>query len=159
MKETIRFTLNGKSATVSGDGDRKLLWVLRTDLGLTGTKYGCGENYCGACTVLVEDTAVRSCQTPVKDIRDKKVVTIEGLEHDGTLHPLQKAFTQHGAFQCGYCTSGMIMNAYALLQEHRRPTNAEIVDSMEGNLCRCAAHTRIMQAIQTAVKEMEGGTK
>jgi aerobic-type carbon monoxide dehydrogenase small subunit (CoxS/CutS family) len=159
MKETVRFKLNGKTTSVTLDTDRKLLWALRTDLGLTGTKYGCGESYCGACTVIVDNAAVRSCQTTVKEIRDKEIITIEGLEQTGALHPLQKAFAQHGAFQCGYCTSGMVMNAYALLREHRRPSNTDIVDGMEGNLCRCGAHTRIMQAIQTAAKELEGGTK
>jgi aerobic-type carbon monoxide dehydrogenase small subunit (CoxS/CutS family) len=153
MKETIKFTLNGKPTTLIIDSDRMLLWVLRTDLGLTGTKYGCGENLCGACTVLLNNEAVRSCQTTVKEVQGKEVVTIEGLAKNGTLHPLQKAFMEHDALQCGYCTPGMIMNAYAFLQKHRRPSLSDIIQGMEDNLCRCGAHTRIVQAIQAAAKE------
>lgn len=111
MVKRFQFKLNGKPTTLSVDGDRMLLWVLRTDQGLTGTKYGCGEGYCGSCTVLVNNEAVRSCQTPFKDIQGKDVVTIEGLAKNGKLHPVQKAFMEHDAFQCGYCTSGMLMNA------------------------------------------------
>jgi aerobic-type carbon monoxide dehydrogenase small subunit (CoxS/CutS family) len=139
--------------------DRMLLWALRTDLGLTGTKFGCGEGYCGACTVLVNNKAVRSCQYPVADVDGKEVVTIEGLASDGKLHPLQEAFVRHDALQCGFCTSGMILNAYALLMRKPQPTREEIVDEMEGNLCRCGAHTRIIQAIQTAAQNMAGGSK
>ena len=112
MQETIQFTLNGKPTTLTVDSDRMLLWVLRTDLGLTGTKYGCGENLCGACTVLLNNEAVRSCQTTVKEVQGKEVTTIEGLARNGTLHPLQKAFMEHDGLQCGYCTPGMIMNAF-----------------------------------------------
>jgi len=133
------------------------LWVLRSDLGLTGTKYGCGESICGACTVLVNNEAVRSCQIAVKDLRGKEVVTIEGLAKGGALHPLQKAFMDHDAFQCGYCTSGMILNAYAFLRKNPRPTASQIAGGMEDNLCRCGAHTRIIQAIQTAAKSTAGG--
>ncbi len=111
MKEIIKFRLNGKSTRLEVEGTRMLLWVLRTDLGLTGTKFGCGENHCGACTVLVNREAVRSCHLPVREINGKSVVTIEGLEKSGRLHPLQKAFVEHGAFQCGFCTPGMILNA------------------------------------------------
>jgi aerobic-type carbon monoxide dehydrogenase small subunit (CoxS/CutS family) len=157
MEETLRFTLNGKPATVKVDSDRLLLWVLRTDLGLTGTKYGCGESFCGACTVIVNGEAVRSCQMPVKEVRDKEVVTIEGLSGDGGLHPVQKAFMEHDALQCGYCTPGMIMNAYALLRKNPTPSAAEIVEGMDDDLCRCGAHTRIIQAIQTAAREIQGG--
>ena len=157
MEETVRFTLNGKPATVKVDSDRLLLWVLRTDLGLTGTKYGCGESFCGSCTVIVNGEAVRSCQTSVKDVRNKEVVTIEGLEGKGGLHPVQKAFVEHDALQCGYCTPGMIMNAYAFLRKHPKPSAAEIVEGMDDNLCRCGAHNRIIQAIQAAAKEMHGG--
>ena len=157
MEETVRFKLNGKPTTLSVDLDRKLLWVLRTDLGLTGTKYGCGESICGACTVLVNNEAVRSCQIAVKDVRGKEVVTIEGLAKGGALHPLQKAFMDHDAFQCGYCTSGMILNAYAFLRKNPRPTASQIAGGMEDNLCRCGAHTRIIQAIQTAAKSTAGG--
>ena len=157
MKESIQFKLNGKTTSLDVDTDRMLLWVLRTDLGLTGTKYGCGQSLCGACTVLVDGEAVRSCATSVKDIRDKEVVTIEGLASGDILHPLQKAFMKSDALQCGYCTPGMIMNAYSLLRKIPHPSPADIVREMEDNLCRCGAHTRIIQAIQTAAVEMEGG--
>ncbi len=157
MEETVRFTLNGKATQVSTDPNRKLLWVLRTDLGLTGTKYGCGEALCGACTVLVGREAVRSCQTTMNDIRGKEVVTIEGLAEGGTLTPLQKAFMEHDAFQCGYCTSGMIMNAHALLHTRPHPSRAEIISEMDNNLCRCGAHNRILLAIEAAAKEVKGG--
>jgi len=157
MEEAVQFKLNGKPTKLTVDNERKLLWVLRTDLGLTGTKYGCGENFCGACTVLVNNEAIRSCQTTVKDVEGKEVVTIEGLAKNGTLHPLQKAFMEHDAFQCGYCTSGMIMNAYAFLHKNLRPSVPQIVNEMDDNLCRCGAHNRIIQAIQAAAKEMERG--
>jgi aerobic-type carbon monoxide dehydrogenase small subunit (CoxS/CutS family) len=157
MKKTVRFTLNGRPKTLAVEDDRMLLWVLRTNLGLTGTKYGCGEGYCGACTVLVDNEAVRSCGYPAVDVDGKKVLTIEGLAADGKLHPLQRAFAAHDALQCGYCTSGMILNAYALLLRKPRPTREEIIDEMEGNLCRCGAHTRIIQAIQEAAAAMAGG--
>jgi aerobic-type carbon monoxide dehydrogenase small subunit (CoxS/CutS family) len=156
MEESIQFRLNGKPAQLTIDTDRMLLWVLRTDLGLTGTKYGCGESLCGACTVLVNNEAIRSCQTPLKDVRNKDVVTIEGVSN-GTLHPLQKAFVDHYGLQCGYCTSGMIMSAYALLKKNSRPSSSEIIDGLEGNLCRCGAHNRIVRAVQAVAKHMEGG--
>ena len=158
MDEAIKFKLNGKQTTVTVDGERMFLWVLRTDLDLTGTKYGCGEGLCGACTVLVNNTAVRSCATPVKDVRNKEVVTIEGLAGDHALHPLQKAFMDSDALQCGYCTPGMIMNAYAVLLKNPHPSPADIVRDMDENLCRCGAHTRIIQAIQHAAGEMGGGS-
>lgn len=125
-------------------------------MGLTGTKYGCGESLCGACTILVDDEAVRSCQTPLKDVKNKSVVTIEGLLMNGKPDPLQKAFMDHDALQCGYCTPGMIMNAWALLKRNSHPTQAQIVDEMNGNLCRCGAHKRIIEAVETASKEMGG---
>ena len=156
MEEIVHFKLNGKPVSVNVDTDRMLLWVLRTDLGLTGTKYGCGESHCGACTVVVNNEAVRSCITPVKEVRGKEVLTIEGLAGDGTLHPLQKAFMKHDALQCGYCTPGMIMNAYSFLRKNPHPSPADIIHGMDDNLCRCGAHIRIVQAIQTAAKEMEG---
>jgi aerobic-type carbon monoxide dehydrogenase small subunit (CoxS/CutS family) len=156
MVETVEFTLNGKPTRLTLDSGRKLLWVLRTDLGLTGTKYGCGENFCGACTVLVDNSAVRSCQTGMQDVRGKHVVTIEGLAGDQELHPLQQAFMENDALQCGYCTPGMIMNAYSLLHENPHPSPDEITAAMEDNLCRCAAHNRIVRAIQRAAKKMEG---
>jgi len=152
MKSSIGFKLNGKPTTVETDPDRRLLWVLRTDLELTGTKYGCGSGYCGSCTVVVDGEPVRSCVTPFGKVRDREVTTIEGLAKDGRLHPLQKAFAEHGAFQCGYCTPGMIMNAYGLLLEKSDPSRGEIVDGMERNLCRCGAHQRILAAIEDAAK-------
>lgn len=158
MEEQVQFKLNGKAVKVTVDSDRMLLWVLRTDLALTGTKYGCGESYCGACTVLLDNEAVRSCQTTMKDVRGKEVVTIEGLGKNGNLHPLQKAFMKHDAMQCGYCTPGMIMNAYALLRKNPRPSSSDIITGMNDNLCRCAAHNRIVRAIQEASNEMRGGS-
>ena len=157
MEETIQFTLNRKSVSVSAESDWMLLWIVRTDLGLTGTKYGCGEGLCGACTVLVNEEAVRSCQTSLKDVQGKNVITIEGLATKEVLHPLQKAFMDHDALQCGYCTPGMIMNAYSLLRKNPNPTREDIIQGMEDNLCRCGAHHRIIPAIQDAAKEMEGG--
>ena len=156
MKELIAFTINGKSVELNLDSDRILLWVLRTDLGLTGTKYGCGESLCGSCTVLVDAEAVRSCQTILKDIQNKSVVTIEGLAKNGKLHSLQKAFMENDALQCGYCTPGMIMNAYVLLKETPNPTEEQIINGMEENLCRCGAHKRIVEAIRGAAIEMGG---
>jgi carbon-monoxide dehydrogenase small subunit len=159
MEETIQFKLNGKPAKLTVDPERKLLWVLRTDLGLTGTKYGCGESFCGACTILVNNEAVRSCQTTVKSVQGKEVLTIEGLATDGSLHPLQKAFAEHDALQCGYCTPGMIMNACALLRKTPVPSASKVIEAMEDNLCRCGAHSRILEAIQAAAKEMQGAIR
>jgi len=156
MERTISFTLNGKPASVKVDDERMLLWVLRSDLGLTGTKFGCGEALCGACTVIVNKQAVRSCSTPVKDVAGKQVMTIEGLGQNG-LHAIQQAFLEHHAFQCGYCTSGMILTAYALLLKTPKPTHAEIIRHMDDNLCRCGAHVRIMDAIQDAAGMAKGG--
>jgi aerobic-type carbon monoxide dehydrogenase small subunit (CoxS/CutS family) len=157
MKQKIQFTLNGEPTALTVDSDRMLLWVLRTDCGLTGTKYGCGQSICGACTVLVNNEAVRSCVTPVSDVLNKEVVTIEGLASDGKLHPLQKAFMESDALQCGYCTPGMIMNACSFLRRNPRPSDADILRDMNDNLCRCGAHTRIVQAIRTAAAELQGG--
>jgi aerobic-type carbon monoxide dehydrogenase small subunit (CoxS/CutS family) len=160
MKENIQFKLNGKPVSLAVDPDRMLLWVLRTDLGLTGTKYACGEGYCGACTVIVNGEAVRSCQTPVKDVMAKDVLTIEGLAVDGKLHPIQEAFVRHNVMQCGFCTSGMIMTAYGLLRTKPQPTREEIVQGMEDNFCRCGGYIRIIQAIETAAQSMrKGGAK
>jgi nicotinate dehydrogenase subunit A len=150
MTTSIRFRLNGKPTTVNTDGERLLLWVLRTDLELTGAKYGCGIGECGSCTVLVDREAVLACQTPVKLVEGKDVTTIEGLEAGGKLHPLQQAFLEHGAFQCGYCTPGMILSACAFLQKEPHPSRETIVKAMEGNLCRCGAYLRIVAAIQSA---------
>ena len=157
MQQTISFTLNGKPASVTTDDGRMLLWVLRSDLGLTGTKFGCGEALCGACTVVVDQQAVRSCSVPIKDIAGKHVVTIEGLADGDKLHPIQEAFLKHHAFQCGYCTSGMLLSAYALLLKTPRPTRDQILQHMEDNLCRCGAHVRIVDAIQEAAGAVEGG--
>jgi aerobic-type carbon monoxide dehydrogenase small subunit (CoxS/CutS family) len=159
MKRTIGFTLNGKAVSFEVDPSRILLWVLRYDLGLTGTKYGCGEGLCGACTVIVDGKAERSCSLEVKAVAGKAVTTIEGLAKNGELHPLQKAFLEHDALQCGYCTPGMIMNAYGLLLNTPRPSRSQIIEQMDGNLCRCGAHQRIIQAIQTAAKQMGGGPR
>jgi aerobic-type carbon monoxide dehydrogenase small subunit (CoxS/CutS family) len=159
MIETVRFKLNGRQLNLKVDGERTLLWVLRTDLGVTGPKYGCGEGICGACTVLVNDEAVRSCQTTVKAVDGSEITTIEGLARNGALHPLQKAFIEHVGFQCGYCTPGMILTAYSLLAGNPTPTRAEIIAGMDDNLCRCGAHTRIVAAIEAASREMKGGMK
>jgi aerobic-type carbon monoxide dehydrogenase small subunit (CoxS/CutS family) len=156
MKEFIRFNLNGKPVQLNLDSERILLWILRTELGLTGTKYGCGESYCGACTIVVDDEAVRSCQTTLGDIQNRSVITIEGLAKNGQLHPLQKAFMENDAMQCGYCTPGMIMNAYALLKKNPDPSEKQIREGMEDNLCRCGAHKRIVEAIRMAAKELRG---
>ena len=159
MIETISFHLNGKPVSLKVDGGRMLLWVLRTELNLTGTKYGCGEGLCGSCTVLVNDEPVRSCQSPVRGIQGKHVITIEGLSKDGPLHPLQEAFVAQDALQCGYCTPGMILTAYGLLKKNPRADRQEIIKGMENNLCRCGAHGQIIDAIQTAAEEMKGGRK
>ena len=155
MKKNIKFILNGKPVKLSIDPDRMLLWVLRTDLGLTGTKYGCGQSFCGACTVLVNNEAVRSCQTTIKEVEGKEVVTIEGLAKENQPHPLQKAFMDHDALQCGYCTPGMILSAKALLEENPRPSVAEIQKALEGNLCRCTGYNKIVEAIVDASITME----
>jgi aerobic-type carbon monoxide dehydrogenase small subunit (CoxS/CutS family) len=156
MKETIQFQLNGQPIRVTVDSNRMLLWVLRTELGLTGTKYGCGEALCGACTVLIDGEAMRSCTVPLRAVAGSEVVTIEGLAQNGKLHPLQEAFVEHNALQCGFCTPGMILTAYSLLKSKPNPNRHEIIDYMEDNLCRCGAHNRIIQAIQTASRIMEG---
>ena len=150
MQRTISFTLNGKPARVNVDDERMLLWVLRYDLGLTGTKFGCGAALCGACTVVVDKQAVRSCATPMSSVAGKQVLTIEGLSQGEKLHTIQEAFLKHHAFQCGYCTPGMILSAYALLLQSPRPTREQIVQAMDDNLCRCGAHVRIVDAIQEA---------
>ena len=154
MKENLRFKLNGKPVSLEIDPSRTLLWVLRYDLKLTGPKYGCGEALCGACTVILGRQAVRSCSIQMKDVAGKEVTTIEGLERSGRLHPLQEAFIQHDALQCGYCTPGMIMNAYGLLLNNPRPSRSQIIEQMEGNLCRCGAHMRIVAAIESAAEQM-----
>ena len=157
MSDTIDFKLNGESVRLTTGGDRPLLWVLRADLGMTGAKFGCGEGLCGACTVLVDGKPVRSCQTDTKSVAGKEVITVEGLAQNGKLHPLQRAFADHDALQCGFCTPGMIMNAYGLLMEHSNPTRAQIIERMDENLCRCGTYGRIVEAIQAASREITGG--
>jgi len=156
MKELVKFRLNGKPVEVEVESDRHLLWVLRTDLGMTGSKYGCGKGQCGACTVVVGRRAVRSCLVTVGSVAGKEVVTIEGLAEGERLHPLQEAFIEHDALQCGICTSGMIMNAYALLMRNSQPTREQIVQAMDGNLCRCGTYKRIIEAVETAAQKMKG---
>lgn len=150
MTDVISFTLNGKSVTLKDDGERSLLWVLRTDYGLTGAKYGCGEGLCGSCTVLVDYEAMRSCQLTLTDVNGKSVTTIEGLANNGSLHPVQQAFIDEEAIQCGYCTPGMILTAVALLHLNPAPSETEIMEEMDDNLCRCGSYKRIVQAIQSA---------
>ena len=158
-KTTIRFILNGESVRLSVDPDRSLLWVIRNDLEKTGTKYGCGLGYCGACTVLVDGRAVRSCMVTADYVEGKKVVSIEGLARQDRLHPVQQAFVDHDALQCGYCTPGMIMQTVALLNENPEPTRQEILDGLEENLCRCSAYYRIVRAVEDAAARMKGGVK
>jgi len=157
MPDAISFRLNDHPVDLKVDGDRPLLWVLRTELGLTGPKLGCGAGFCGCCTVLIDQQPTRSCLLPVSQAAGKEVVTIEGLARDGQLHPLQKAFMEHDAMQCGFCTPGMILRAWGLLHTNPRPTEADIVRGMEENFCRCGAHPRIVAAVQTAAAEMRGG--
>jgi aerobic-type carbon monoxide dehydrogenase small subunit (CoxS/CutS family) len=156
MSDSIAFKLNDEPVRLSEDGERPLLWVLRTDLGLTGTKFGCGEGHCGSCTVLLDGVAVRSCLRKLKDVKGKEVMTIEGLGKKGKLHPLQQAFVAHDALQCGFCTPGMILTAFGLLSKNPKPTRDQIIRGMEQNLCRCGAHTRIIDAIETAAGELKG---
>lgn len=156
MKRAIRLKVNGRPVSLETEDDRTLLWVLRTDLALTGTKYGCGAGICGACTVVVNGQALRSCLATLKDVEGRELTTIEGLAHEGELNPLQRAFVEHGGFQCGFCTSGMIMNAHALLQHSPHPSPQAILDGMENNLCRCGAHPRILAAIEAVAKTTDG---
>ena len=156
MISTIEFKLNHKQLRLAVDSERTLLWVLRSDLGLTGTKYGCGLGLCGACTVLVGQEAVRSCTIPVIDVKGKDVLTIEGLARNDRVHPIQQAFVEHNALQCGFCTPGMILTAYSLLLTNPAPTEANIIKRMEDNLCRCGSQQRIVQAIQDAARAMRG---
>lgn len=152
---TISLVVNGTSTTVEAAPGETLLSVLRNRLQLTGTKYGCGEGQCGACTVLLEGKPVRSCRIPVQSASDSKIVTIEGLVQHNSLHPVQDAFLREEAFQCGYCTSGMIMSAYALLAAHPNPSDDEILDYMNGNVCRCGTYPRILAAIRRAAKAVK----
>lgn len=156
---TVSFTLNGTPTRLTVDEDRMLLWVLRDDLGLTGTKFGCGQALCGSCTVLIDDEAARSCATPVRDVEGKRVVTIEGLAQGDRLHPLQEAFLAHLGYQCGFCTPGMILGAHALLRKNPTPTRAQIAAHLDDHLCRCGAHNRILDAVEAASKAAKGGTR
>lgn len=157
MSETISFKLNDKPVSLKVDADRLLLWVLRTDLGLTGPKYGCGEGHCGCCTVLLDNAAVRSCLLPVGFVKGREVVTIEGLEKNGQLHPVQKAFMKHDALQCGFCIPGQVLTAASFLKRTPQPSREQIIHAMNNNFCRCGAHTRIIDAIESAAAEMKGG--
>ncbi len=154
--KTIELQINGTRQRVDTATDRTLLSVLRDDLDLTGTKYGCGEGQCGACTVLIDGQATRSCLTQVDNVAGKQITTIEGLARNGKLHPLQEAFLAVDAMQCGYCIPGMLMNGAGLLKKNAHPTEAEITHAMEGNICRCGSHPRILEAIRRAA---QGGEK
>lgn len=150
----INFTLNGKPVSLEVQGEESLLTVIRIYLEQTGTKYGCGIGECGACTVVINKEPVRSCMTLAEDIDGKDIISIEGLSKNGELHPLQKAFIAEDALQCGFCTSGMIMNAYGFLLENPNPSRENIIKGMDANLCRCGAYNRIVDAIEIAGKEM-----
>jgi aerobic-type carbon monoxide dehydrogenase small subunit (CoxS/CutS family) len=156
MEQMIRFELNGNKVEKLLDPTLTLLWVLRDQFGLTGTKYGCGIGVCGACTVLIDSEPVRSCSLAVSEAEGKKVLTIEGLAQGDKLHPLQEAFVQHDALQCGFCTPGMIMNAHGMLLKNPAPDRIVIIRGMENNLCRCGAHGQIIEAIESASKAMKG---
>lgn len=159
MEKKVQFELNGKKVEVAFEENQTLLWALRTHFKLTGTKYGCGLGYCGSCTVLWDDEPVRSCGIFLEDVQDARITTIEGLAKNGELHPVQQAFVENDALQCGYCTSGMIMNAVGLLNQNPEPTRDEIIAGMEDNLCRCGAHTRIIDAVASASKILKGEPK
>src|SRR5258705_1123067 len=152
MAIPIQVQINGKGCVFESESDTTLLFALREELGLTGTKYGCGEGQCGACTVLLNGTPRRSCQLSVSDVAGKSILTIEGFEQNGQLHPVQQAFLDQGAFQCAYCTSGMIVSSVALLQAHPDPIELEIVQALQGNNCRAGTHPRIVPAVQQAPK-------
>lgn len=155
MAQTIELRINGSARQARVSAETSLLHVLREQIGLTGTKYGCGEGQCGACTVLIDGKARRSCLTPAASVTGRSITTIEGLEKDGRLHPVQQAFLEDGALQCGYCTPGMILTAVALLRANPHPTRAEIRRAMEGNICRCGVYGRILDAIHNAAHEMK----
>jgi aerobic-type carbon monoxide dehydrogenase small subunit (CoxS/CutS family) len=148
----MELVVNQKHYRLEVPADRMLLWVLRDDLALTGSKYGCGEGQCGACTVLIDGVATRSCITPAASVERKAITTIEGLAQNGRLHPLQEAFIQADAMQCGYCTPGMILSGAGLLKQNPHPTNADIREAMEGNVCRCGTYPRIVAAVQMAAR-------
>ena len=155
MATPMELEVNGKRYPVRYPPDTPLLYVLRDELGLTGSKYGCGEGQCGACTVLIGGMPRRSCQIPVSAAAAKPITTIEGLEKDGHLHPVQQAFLDAGAFQCAFCTSGMIMSSVGLLQTNANPGQSEIIQSLQGNICRCGTHPRVIDAVRQAAKMMQ----
>lgn len=155
MDVTVRLTVNGHEKTITTDSRRSLLEVLREDFGLTGAKYGCGEGECGACSVLMDGKRVFSCVTPVSRADKKTIVTIEGLAEGDTLHPVQAAFLDEGAVQCGYCTGGMILAAVALLEKNADPTDQEIVEGMNGNICRCNGYPKIASAVRRAAGKIK----
>lgn len=157
MAEKHQIHINGSAHTITSDPDRSLLSVLREELNLTGSKYGCGEGQCGACTVLIDGKPARSCITPVGSVEKKQIVTIEGLSPEGPLHPVQAAFLEEDALQCGYCTSGMILSAVGLLKRNPAPSEPEILSAMQGNVCRCGTYRRIVRAIQKAARSRAGG--
>jgi aerobic-type carbon monoxide dehydrogenase small subunit (CoxS/CutS family) len=159
MLKNLELQINGTTHKLKANPERRLLSVLRDDLNLTGTKYGCGEAQCGTCTVLINGIATRSCVTPVENLGGKQITTIEGLENNGKLHPLQEAFLKADAMQCAFCTSGMIMSGVALLKRKARPTRDEIIEHMNGNVCRCGAYERIISAIQIASGQRNGNEK
>ena len=159
MADVHELRVNGKTVRVDAEGDRSLLGVLRDDLGLTGSKYGCGEGRCGACTVLIDGQPARSCITKLSAVAAREVTTIEGLARDGTLHPLQQAFLDAGAMQCAYCTSGMIVTGAALLYQNPDPSRQEIVEYMDGNICRCGTYPRIIAAIRTAARAVKEASR
>lgn len=154
MSSPLELQINGKPYAVHSDPETSLLEVLREELGLTGSKYGCGEGQCGACTVLLNGAPRRSCQVAISEAAAAKITTIEGLEQDGRLHPVQQAFLDAGAFQCAYCTSGMIVSSVGLLSQNPSPTPAQITQFLQGNICRCGTHPRILEAVQQAAKSM-----
>jgi aerobic-type carbon monoxide dehydrogenase small subunit (CoxS/CutS family) len=153
VKQMIEFNLNGQAVKLETEPDRSLLWVLRGDLALTGTKYGCGSGFCGACTVLVDGVAARSCLLSVGGMEGKTLTTIEGLAEGDMLHPVQQAFVDNDALQCGYCTPGMILTVVGLLANNPRPSDAEIAAGLDDNLCRCGAHKRILDAVRSVARE------
>src|SRR5262245_768527 len=152
MNVTAQFTVNGKAQRVTTEARRTLLDVLREDLNLTGTKFGCGEGQCRACTVLLDGKAVPSCQTTMDEVEGHKIETIEGLAHGSTLHPVQEAFVKEGAMQCGYCVPGMIMATVGLLRRNPKPTQAQIVEGLNGNLCRCCGYVNVLKAVERAAQ-------
>ena len=158
MAGPIHSQINGKSRAFQSAPGTTLLFALREELGLTGTKYGCGEGQCGACTVLLNGAPRRSCQLSVSDAAGKSIVTIEGFAQNGQLHPVQQAFLDQGAFQCAYCTSGMIVSSVALLEKNSDPSEPEIVQALQGNICRCGTHPRIVAAVRQAARAMRAST-